>query len=157
MATRSGGASLEKMLYERSGLLGLSGVSGDMRVQQENKDPLAIAAMESFIYVMTKYACAYGTVLGGLDAFVFTTGIGEHSLPRARAAMQQDGVARREAGQAGKRFGRTTYFRLGQRRVGLGHPDGRRTDDRAAHACACPPLEEAPHVGGAAKSRDVNA
>ena len=47
-------ASLEKMLYQRSGLLGLSGVSGDMRVLQESKDPPAIAAVESFIYAMTK-------------------------------------------------------------------------------------------------------
>ncbi len=79
-------ASLEKMLYERSGLLGLSGISGDMRVLQESKDPLAVAAIEYFVYAMTKYAGAYAAVLGGLDAFVFTAGIGEHSAP-ARAAL----------------------------------------------------------------------
>ena len=78
--------SLEKMLYERAGLLGLSGVSGDMRVLQESTDPLAVAAMEYFIYAMTKYAGAYAAVLGGLDAFVFTAGIGEHSAP-VRAAL----------------------------------------------------------------------
>ena len=79
-------ASLEKMLYERSGLLGLSGVSGDMRILQESKDPLAAAAIEYFVYAMTKYAGAYAAVLGGLDAFVFTAGIGEHSAP-VRAAL----------------------------------------------------------------------
>ena len=79
-------ASLEKMLYQRSDLLGLSGVSGDMRVLQESKDPLAIAAVESFIYAMTKCAGAYAAVLGGLDAYVFTVGIGEHSAP-VRAAL----------------------------------------------------------------------
>jgi acetate kinase len=79
-------ASLEKMLYERSGLLGLSGISGDMRVLQESKDPLAVAAIEYFVYAMTKYAGAYAAVLGGLDAFVFTAGIGEHSAP-VRAAL----------------------------------------------------------------------
>jgi acetate kinase len=79
-------ATLEKMLYERSGLLGLSGVSGDMRVLQESRDPLAIAAVESFVYAMTKYAGAYTAVLGGLDAFVFTAGIGENSVP-VRAAV----------------------------------------------------------------------
>jgi len=78
--------SLEKMLYERSGLLGLSGVSDDMRELQESKDPAAIAAVEHFVYVMTKYAGAYAAVLGGLDAFVFTAGIGEHSAP-VRAAF----------------------------------------------------------------------
>lgn len=79
-------ASLEKMLYEHAGLLGLSGISGDMHVLQESKDPAAIAAVECFVYAMTKYAGAYAAVLGGLDAFVFTAGIGEHSVP-VRAAL----------------------------------------------------------------------
>jgi acetate kinase len=78
--------SLEKMLYERVGLLGLSGISGDMRVLQESTEPRAVAAMEYFVYAMTKYAGAYAGVLGGLDAFVFTAGIGEHSAP-VRAAL----------------------------------------------------------------------
>ncbi len=79
-------ASLEKMLYERAGLLGLSGFSGDMRVLQESTDPNAMAAVEHFVYAMTKYAGAYAAVLGGLDAFVFTAGIGENSVP-VRAAL----------------------------------------------------------------------
>jgi acetate kinase len=78
--------SLEKMLYERAGLLGLSGISGDMRVLQESQDPHAVAAIAHFVYAMTKYAGAYAAVLGGLDAFVFTAGIGEHSAP-VRAAL----------------------------------------------------------------------
>ena len=78
--------SLEKMLYERAGLLGLSGSSGDMRVLQESSDPRAIAAVEHFVYAMTKYVGAYAAVLGGLDAFVFTAGIGENSAP-VRAAL----------------------------------------------------------------------
>jgi acetate kinase len=79
-------AGLEKMLYNRSGLLGLSGISGDMRVLQQSKDPRAVAAIEHFVYAMTKYAGAYAAVLGGLDAFVFTAGIGENS-PLVRAAL----------------------------------------------------------------------
>ena len=78
--------SLEKMLYERAGLLGLSGISGDMRMLQESKDPLAVGAVEHFVHAMTKYTGAYASVLGGLDAFVFTAGIGEHSI-RVRAAL----------------------------------------------------------------------
>ena len=74
-------ASLETMLYERAGLLGLSGASGDMHVLQESKDPAAVAAIDYFVHAMTKYAGAYAAVLGGLDAFVFTAGIGEHSVP----------------------------------------------------------------------------
>jgi acetate kinase len=79
-------ASLEKMLYERAGLLGLSGESGDMKVLQESADPRAVAAVEYFVYAMTKYVGAYTAVLGGLDALVFTAGIGEHSAP-VRAAL----------------------------------------------------------------------
>jgi acetate kinase len=74
------------MLYERAGLLGLSGSSDDMRVLQESSDPSAVAAVEYFVYAMMKYAGAYAAVLGGLDAFVFTAGIGEHSAP-VRAAL----------------------------------------------------------------------
>jgi len=79
-------ASLEKMLYERAGLLGLSGSSGDMRVLQQSTAPAAIAAVEGFVYAMAKYVGAYTSVLGGLDALVFTAGIGEHSAP-VRAAL----------------------------------------------------------------------
>ena len=74
-------ASLEKMLYEHAGLSGLSGSSGDMRGLRQSTDPRAIAAVEAFVYAMTKYAGAYTSVLGGLDAFVFTAGIGENSIP----------------------------------------------------------------------------
>lgn len=79
-------AALETMLYERSGLLGLSGISGDMRVLQDSVDPRAIAAVEHFVYAMTKTIGAYIAVLGGLDALVFTAGIGENSVP-LRAAL----------------------------------------------------------------------
>ena len=78
--------ALEKMLYERSGLLGLSGASGDMRLLQNSADPLAVAAVKHFVYAMAKYVGAYTAVLGGLDAFVFTAGIGEGSAP-VRAAL----------------------------------------------------------------------
>lgn len=74
-------ASLEKLLYERSGLLGLSGISGDMRELQASDDPRAAAAIAFFVYAMTKYVGAYTSVLGGLDALVFTAGIGENSAP----------------------------------------------------------------------------
>ena len=96
--------SLEKMLYERSGLLGLSGISGDMRELQGSTDPRAAAAIEYFVYVMTKYVGAYTAVLGGLDALVFTAGIGERSaivrggLCRALSWL---GVSLDESGNAG--------------------------------------------------------
>ena len=79
-------ASLEKMLYERSGLLGLSGISADMRVLQDSAEPDAVNAVKQFVYAMTRYVGAYAAVLGGLDALVFTGGIGQHSH-QVRAAL----------------------------------------------------------------------
>ena len=79
-------ASLEETLYERSGLLGLSGISGDMRVLQDSAEPGATSAVKQLVYAMTKYVGAYAAVLGGLDALVFTAGIGEHSH-QVRAAL----------------------------------------------------------------------
>jgi acetate kinase len=80
------GASLERMLYERSGLLGLSGLSGDMTDLESSGDPNAAAAIAHFVYAITKYAGAHVAVLEGLDAVVFTGGVGEHSA-RVRAAV----------------------------------------------------------------------
>lgn len=53
---------------------------------QESEDPQAVAAVEHIVYAMTKYVGAYTAVLDGLDAMVFTAGIGEHSVP-VRAAL----------------------------------------------------------------------
>ena len=78
--------SLEQMLYERAGLLGLSGVSGDMRELETRTDAMSVGAIASFVYAMVKYTGAYTAALGGLDAFIFTAGIGENSV-EVRAAL----------------------------------------------------------------------
>jgi acetate kinase len=78
--------SLEQMLYKKSGLLGLSETSSDMREIQDSDDPRARLAFDYFVYSIVKYAGAYASVLGGLDALVFTAGIGENSAP-VRAAV----------------------------------------------------------------------
>lgn len=84
---RSGFApdALEKQLYGNSGLLGLSGTTGDMRRLQDSTDADAALAVDYFVYTLTKFIGAYVAVLGGLDALVFTAGIGENSAP-VRAA-----------------------------------------------------------------------
>ena len=140
-------ASLEKMLYERSGLLGLSGISDDMRVLQESTDPRAVAAVEYFVYAMTKYAGAYAAVLGGLDAFVFTAGIGEHSAPVRAALCAKLAWLGVKLDEQANDVQRPPHFHPGQRRFRLGHPHRRGTDDRAAHAGAHSPLARAkPHI-----------
>lgn len=72
-------ATLEKMLYQQSGLLGLSETSGDMRELENSTGPQAKLAFDYFVYSIVKYIGAYTAVLGGLDAIVFTAGIGENS------------------------------------------------------------------------------
>jgi acetate kinase len=69
------------LLYRRSGLLGLSGVSSDVRQLLASEEPRARFALEYFTY---RIACAVGglaSALGGLDGLVFTAGIGEHAAP----------------------------------------------------------------------------
>jgi acetate kinase len=80
-------ADVEHWLNERSGLLGVSGRSRDMRdlLAHEAGDPRARFAVDLFCYRARKYVGAYLAVLGGTDALVFTGGIGEHAAPvRAR-------------------------------------------------------------------------
>ena len=79
-------ADVEDMLYRRSGLLGVSGVSGDVRVLLEIDDPRAREAIELFTYRIALEAGAMASALGGLDGIVFTAGIGEHA-PAIRAAV----------------------------------------------------------------------
>jgi acetate kinase len=69
------------MLYNRSGLLGVSGISGDMRVLLASTNPRAKEAVDLFVYRATMELGALAAVLGGLDALVFTGGIGEHAHP----------------------------------------------------------------------------
>lgn len=70
------------LLNKHSGLQGISGVSGDMRdiiSEAEKGNPSAALALEVYCYRIRKYIGAYATALGGLDAVVFTAGIGENS------------------------------------------------------------------------------
>lgn len=79
-------AEIEEMLYRSSGLLGVSGISGDMRVLLASADPRAREAIELFTYRIALEAGAMASALGGLDGLVFTAGIGEHAPP-VRAAV----------------------------------------------------------------------
>jgi acetate kinase len=74
---------LEKLLYHRSGLIGVSGISSDMKtlLDQRTTEPHAAEAIELFCYTARKYIGALSAVLGGLDTLVFTGGIGERAAP----------------------------------------------------------------------------
>jgi acetate kinase len=77
---------IEDMLYRRSGLLGVSGISGDLRVLLASQEPRAREALDLFIYRIAWEAGALVSALGGLDGLVFTAGIGEHAA-RIRAEV----------------------------------------------------------------------
>jgi acetate kinase len=77
--------ALEDLLYQQSGLLGVSGISSDMRTLLASSDPRAAEAVQLFVYRIVRELGSLAAALGGLDALVFTGGIGENSAPiRAR-------------------------------------------------------------------------
>lgn len=78
---------VSNLLYHRSGLRGLSGISNDMRDLLASDDPQAAFAVDHFVHRTALAAGALAAALGGLDALVFTAGIGENSaVLRARIA-----------------------------------------------------------------------
>lgn len=79
-------SAVETLLYEQSGLLGVSGLSSDMRSLLAASDPNAKFAIDLFVFRIVKETCALAGVLGGLDGLVFTAGIGENA-PAIRAAV----------------------------------------------------------------------
>ena len=70
---------VETTLYKRSGLLGISGVSNDMRDLLASREPGARLAIDYFVYRAAKEIGAFAAVLSGIDALVFTAGIGQRS------------------------------------------------------------------------------
>jgi acetate kinase len=74
-------AEVEDLLYRKSGLLGLSEISNDMRTLLDSNDPRARAAIEQFVYRAALETGALAAALEGIDALVFTGGIGEHAAP----------------------------------------------------------------------------
>ena len=72
--------AIEKLIYHQSGLLGVSGISSDMRTLLESTDPRAKLAIDLFVYRIGRELGSLTAALGGLDALVFTGGIGEHAV-----------------------------------------------------------------------------
>jgi acetate kinase len=99
--------AVERLIYSESGLLGVSGLSSDMRTLLASAEPRAKTAVDLFVYRIGREIGSLAAALGGLDAIVFTAGIGENSAPvRARVAeaaawlgVQLDAAAN-EAGAA---------------------------------------------------------
>ncbi len=95
--------ALEDLLYHRSGLLGVSGLSSDMRALLASEDANAREAVDLFVYRIARELGSMAAALGGLDALIFTGGIGENAAP-VRARVCRDaawlGVALDDAANA---------------------------------------------------------
>lgn len=100
-------AAVERFLYHQCGLKGLSGISNDVRDLENSTAAQARLALDHFIYRITKEIGALAAVLGGVDALVFTAGIGENGAGLRRRIVADSawlGFALDEAAnQAGKR------------------------------------------------------
>jgi acetate kinase len=81
--------AIESLLYQESGLLGVSGVSSDMRALLDSSDPRAKFAIDLFVYRIGRELGSLAAALGGLDAIVFTAGIGEHAVAVREAVCSQ--------------------------------------------------------------------
>jgi acetate kinase len=88
--------ALEELIYKKSGLLGFSGISSDMRELLSSLDPRASEAVELFVYRIVREIGSLAAALGGLDALVFTGGVGENAaVIRSRVCRDSEwlGVA----------------------------------------------------------------
>jgi acetate kinase len=81
--------AIEKLIYSQSGLLGVSGISSDMRTLLASEDPRAKLAVDLFIYRIRRELGSLAAALGGLDAIVFTGGIGENA-PAIRSRVGRE-------------------------------------------------------------------
>ncbi len=98
--------AIEKLIYSQSGLLGVSGVSSDMRTLLASDDARAKLAVDLFVYRIARELGSLAAALGGLDALVFTGGIGENSAElrervchdAAWLGVQLDAVANQAGG-----------------------------------------------------------
>jgi acetate kinase len=80
--------AIENLIYRQSGLLGVSGISSDMRGLRASADPAAAEAIALFVYRIVREVGSLSAALGGLDALVFTAGIGENDT-KTRAEVAQ--------------------------------------------------------------------
>jgi acetate kinase len=100
-----GPRDLERLLYRESGLLGVSGISSDMRALRASADPRARQAIDLFVYRAGREIGSLAAALGGLDALVFTAGIGENDAATRAEICAMSGWLGVELDQATNRAG----------------------------------------------------
>lgn len=106
---------IEDLLYKRSGLLGLSGIGNDMRVLEASDAPRARLAIDHFVYRISRELGGLAAVLGGVDALVFTAGIGENSAHIRQLVCRQAQWLGLEIDADANERGDTRISRVGSR------------------------------------------
>ena len=125
--------AIEKLIYQQSGLLGVSGISSDMRTLDASNEPRAKAAIDLYVYRIGRELGSLAAALGGLDAIVFTAGIGENSRGlRERVCRDAAWLGVELDAEANARDG-PRISTAASRVLGVGHSNQRGTDDRAPH------------------------
>jgi acetate kinase len=107
--------ALTDLLYRRSGMLGLSGISSDFRILLASDDPRARFAVEVFCYRVARHIGSLATALGGLDGIVFTAGVGENAAPVRSAICRACGWLGLELDEAANNQHQTRISMLNSR------------------------------------------
>jgi acetate kinase len=84
-----GVTEVEDLLYRRSGLLGVSGISGDMRALLSSSDPRATEAIDLFVFSISRAIAALASSIEGIELLVFTGGVGEHATEIRQAICRR--------------------------------------------------------------------
>jgi len=126
--------AVERLIYEESGLLGVSGVSSDMRTLLGSAEPRARLAIDVYVYRIRRELGSLAGALGGLDALVFTAGVGENAAAIRERVWPRCGMARAHTRPRGQCDRPAPNQRGGQPRGRLGDPHERGAHDRAPHA-----------------------
>jgi acetate kinase len=103
------------VLYKESGLLGVSGISDDMRVLLGSDDPAAKQAVALFVYRIGRELGSLAAALGGIDALVFTAGIGEHAAEIRRRVCEDAAWLGVDLGHGANQSGAARITRAGSR------------------------------------------
>ena len=107
--------AIEKLIYQQSGLLGVSGISSDMRTLLASAEPGAKQAIDLYVYRIGRELGSLAAALGGLDAIVFTAGIGENSAELRERVCRDAAWLGLELDAAGNRSGAQRISRPGSR------------------------------------------
>ena len=116
-------AQVQTLLYNECGLKGLSGISNDVRELQTSAEPQARFALDHFAYRIGLYAGQLAAALGGLDAFVFTAGIGENSSFMRARIVERLGWLGAKLDAAANEEGKHMHCRSGQSHRSLHRSD----------------------------------